>query len=502
MSAQCIPANPDISGIGVRAAIYAQNLLCFAPVVAHLWDGKVSVDEMRGVKDQSIGMLAIAFAILISSVIQATGNAGSEEGLTRFHAAVILDLSWMNNTSTWIWFLLYAHHLTKPEGENGRNSRKPTPATWSAWKGVLLLPLLRLVAEAGPAHLQENDHAEQDPPSAGPPTHDERPKMKIKRKVHKSERRTIIHRAWYFVSQKPVLTLGSIHLSLMGAIGLWLWSNPSKFGRPISCDPSLTVVGGALPFSSVGLRIFSLAIYSLLVVPGFNLVPPFLFFLVLHIAYNKSRECHPHFWGQLDTLANRARRIPQIFGKGIPRLAKALFRRFHSPSQDLESGTRSSPAPEGTRPPFKSNTPNPAGRTAFLIVGLVSLAFINIVLLVGIELTLRRNNHEQFSGEDEWGFGQVLALLLLVVPVRDFVTSILDVREKVKRDNETKEDIQRDFKEHLQQAILKDTFVDHDFKDLIERGADPNLELDGIYSGYSLHLRNTLINFLQIPIHL
>ncbi|KAJ7882801.1 hypothetical protein B0H14DRAFT_1458791 [Mycena olivaceomarginata] len=110
---KCIPANPDISGIGVRAAIYARNLLCFAPVVAHLWDGNVSVDEMRGVKDQSIGMLAIAFAILISTIIGAT-NVRSGQIITSFHAAVILDLSWMNNTSTWIWFLLYAHHLTKP----------------------------------------------------------------------------------------------------------------------------------------------------------------------------------------------------------------------------------------------------------------------------------------------------------------------------------------------------------------------------------------------------
>ncbi|KAJ7936912.1 hypothetical protein B0H13DRAFT_1484352, partial [Mycena leptocephala] len=106
------------SGIGVRAAIYAQNLLCFAPVVAHLWDGNVSVDEMKGVKDQSIGMLAIAFAILISTIIGAT-NLRSGQIITSFHAAVILDLSWMNNTSTWIWFLLYAHHLTKP-GEETR----------------------------------------------------------------------------------------------------------------------------------------------------------------------------------------------------------------------------------------------------------------------------------------------------------------------------------------------------------------------------------------------
>ncbi|KAJ7857513.1 hypothetical protein B0H13DRAFT_1640949 [Mycena leptocephala] len=180
---QCIPANPDISGIGVRAAIYAQNLLCFAPAVAHLWDGKVSAEEMRGIKDQSIGMLAIAFAILISSIVQATGNnVGSGQGLTRFHGAVILDLSWMNNTSTWIWFLLYAHHLTKPDGENRRNSRKPTPATWSAWIGVLLSPLRRLAAETGPAHLEENVDAEQGPSSVGPSTHDKGAKTDIKRR--------------------------------------------------------------------------------------------------------------------------------------------------------------------------------------------------------------------------------------------------------------------------------------------------------------------------------
>ncbi|KAJ7055388.1 hypothetical protein C8F01DRAFT_1158921, partial [Mycena amicta] len=122
-----IPANPDVSGIGVRAAIYAQNLLCFAPVVAHLRDGHVSADEMKGVKDQSIGMLAIAFAILISTIIEATTTNITGQGLTRFHAAVILDLSWMNNTSTWIWFLLYIHHLTKPDP----NEKTPLCFGWS-----------------------------------------------------------------------------------------------------------------------------------------------------------------------------------------------------------------------------------------------------------------------------------------------------------------------------------------------------------------------------------
>jgi hypothetical protein len=146
----CIPANPDISGIGVRAAIYAQNFLCFVPVVAHLRDGKVSAEEMKGVKNQSIGMLAIAFTILISTIIQAKIFVEGQS-ITSFHAAVILDLSWMNNTSTWIWFLLYAHHLSKADEEQGRDQKiemrcprcrlepgwKPILATWSAWAPVV-----------------------------------------------------------------------------------------------------------------------------------------------------------------------------------------------------------------------------------------------------------------------------------------------------------------------------------------------------------------------------
>ncbi|KAJ7936572.1 hypothetical protein B0H13DRAFT_326768 [Mycena leptocephala] len=134
MDPSCITANPDISGIGVRTAIYAQNLLCFIPVVAYLWDGTVSRDEMKGIKDQSISMLAIAFAILISTIIQAT-TAVEALQITRFHVAVILDLSWMNNTGTWIWFLLYAHRLSK--ADEGGQHRRPIPATWSAWTPVI-----------------------------------------------------------------------------------------------------------------------------------------------------------------------------------------------------------------------------------------------------------------------------------------------------------------------------------------------------------------------------
>lgn len=151
MADRCIPANPDISGIGVRIAIYAQNLLCFAPIVAHLWDGMVSADEIKGVQDQSIGMLSIAFAILISTIVQAKAMT-STSLITYFHAAIILDLSWMNNTSTFIWFLLYAHRRSKASSKN-----EVISATWSGWSEALLSLVNYLATGKGKASRDQGE---------------------------------------------------------------------------------------------------------------------------------------------------------------------------------------------------------------------------------------------------------------------------------------------------------------------------------------------------------
>jgi hypothetical protein len=269
-----IPPNPDVSGIGVRIAIYAQNLLCFAPVIVHLWDRKISKDELNGIKDQSIGMLAIAFSILITTIILAKG-AGSNQTITNYHAAIVLDLSWMNNTSTWIWFILYVHHRSKLDVN-------PTKPTWRAWYSVFNEPFLELlggVKESG----KENGGDGFVQIIWG-----------------------VVQRIWHFVSEQPVLTLGSIHLSLMAAVGIWLWSDPSKFGSGIGhCDPVLTVVGTHPRFSSQPLRILSLTMYSLVLIPGLNLIPPFVFFLALHILYNKSWERHSKFWDRFYNIFER-----------------------------------------------------------------------------------------------------------------------------------------------------------------------------------------------------
>ncbi|KAJ7624224.1 hypothetical protein DFH06DRAFT_754367, partial [Mycena polygramma] len=104
----CIPAEPEISGIGVRAAIYAQNLLSFIPAISALSDGEVAPYELDAVKDQSTTILITAFGILISAMVQA-----QTLGLPNFHATIILNLSWMNNTNTFIYFLLYAQHKSQ-----------------------------------------------------------------------------------------------------------------------------------------------------------------------------------------------------------------------------------------------------------------------------------------------------------------------------------------------------------------------------------------------------
>ena len=58
-------------------------------------------------------------------------------------------------------------------------------------------------------------------------------------------------------------------------------------------------------------------------------------------------------------------------------------------------------------------------------VGLLCLVLINILLLVDVELTPISQGHFQFDGEGSWGFRQFLALL--VVPLQDFVTSLVDI---------------------------------------------------------------------------
>jgi hypothetical protein len=138
-SGYCIESDPDISGIGVRLAIYIQNLLGFIPALWALWDGKVTLYELDSVEAQATTILITAFAIVISAMVEA-----QTLGLSNFHASIVLSLSWMNNTNTFIYFLLYLQHKSQP----GEDQVKPE---WSAWTKHIIqqLPLRFSPAQIG-----------------------------------------------------------------------------------------------------------------------------------------------------------------------------------------------------------------------------------------------------------------------------------------------------------------------------------------------------------------
>ncbi|KAJ7061405.1 hypothetical protein C8F01DRAFT_1369556 [Mycena amicta] len=228
----------------------------------------------------------------------------------------------------------------------------------------------------------------------------------------------------------------------MATIGLWLWSHPTHFGANVQCDPSLTIIGQGVPFSSRALRIGSLIMYTLILLPGLNLLPPFIFFLALHIGYNKLR---------------------------------------HTPTSLFTSN-------KGQTTPRQLKAP---AHTHILVAGLLFLVAFNVIFIYDIERTLHHNKGNQLAKDDEWGFGQVLALVLLVVPLKDAYGSFQAIWEKLKGDeNRFTELFRRDCQS---QSILDE------LKALATGSRVQIAELDGI--GNLLHLaaacgKEDLVQFL------
>ncbi|TFK18890.1 hypothetical protein FA15DRAFT_602453, partial [Coprinopsis marcescibilis] len=91
--------NPDISGIGVRTSIYAQAILTLAQPILVSLDGRVTEDELVSLHNLYLGILLPSCALLLSAFIQA-----KTYGLSPYHAVIVLNLSWINNTSALVFF--------------------------------------------------------------------------------------------------------------------------------------------------------------------------------------------------------------------------------------------------------------------------------------------------------------------------------------------------------------------------------------------------------------
>ncbi|KAF6743812.1 hypothetical protein DFP72DRAFT_110763 [Ephemerocybe angulata] len=423
-----IPGNPDIAGVGVRIAIYVQTLLCFFPAFWALFDGKVSQGELDAAENQATTNLVLAFAILISSIVQA-----QTLGLTNYHASIVLNMSWLNNTNAFIYFLLYIQHKSQP-GIRGR-----VAPTWRAW-AQHVRELVVSVVHRGTASSNQT--------SAG--SNAELGQMKgadttsIRSGTGRTQTEDLQGHDDYaragakLLVKRFVLLLGSLHLSLMAGLGLWLWSNIWAFGKgqdtANDCAAKhalLAILGKHVPFASEALRIISLAIYAVFLVPGVNLLLPiivFLGFYHLHQVVPIPKVAGSE--GTPDSYIHRSR-----FWFGICRASNTIVQRW------------------AILPPC---------------IGLLFLLAINLVFIIDIELALKQNAGLQGGNEAEWGFGQILAMLLLFMPLRDLAETILARRMKQR---------QKDLDMGLGGAInAKDRSM---VQTWIARGANPNANFEG-----------------------
>ncbi|KAK7062497.1 hypothetical protein R3P38DRAFT_2835456 [Favolaschia claudopus] len=420
----CLPAEPEISGIGVRVAIYVQNLLSFIPAISALADGEVATYELDAVRDQSATILITAFGILISAMVQT-----QTLGLSGFHANIVLYLSWMNNTNTFIYFLLYVQHKSQLGPHQIRND-------FISWINHIK------------AHFSKSVTVEERPDET----------LKLQGATESTadfesadlQPRSILSLFFRVNVRGVVALLGSLHLSMMSALGIWVWSRPLHFGIEEEVNAcalnlsSLIVVGRSVPLSSPGLRIWSLIIYSTLVVPGLNLLGPFFLFILI-VRFTSSWRAKR----QMDF--RHARRASKLRSSGI------------NPSK-----------PNSQTPGVTKRARSLAKRSLWAlqmwynplllptVLGLVCLFAINIIFIVSIEVTLRQNSALIDPGESDWTFGQTLALLMLVLPLRDL--RVFGAR--------------KDVSAGLRNAVNWQAHTEI-LWDLVRRGADVNVEAEG-----------------------
>ncbi|KAJ3531342.1 hypothetical protein NMY22_g8195 [Coprinellus aureogranulatus] len=418
-----IPSNPDVSGIGVRIAIYIQNLLCFIPALWALWDGKVTNYEMDSAEAHSTTNLVLAFAILISCIFQALAR-----GLTNYHGSIILSLSWMNNTNAFIYFLLYVQH--KSQGEAGIVPKK------RAWIKHIKTQVMTIFC------LNDGLRGWWPFGFGG---------------VKKHRKRIEGPGAAKVLFKRITLLLGSLHLTLMAALGIWLWSAPHSFGASetagcVTQVADLAVIGAHIRFGSLAFRIASLTMYSLILIPGFNLVLPMALFVAFHCWYHSRRPRESILPEHSDSHNTRA-------------LASA-------DTQDIEPEATASanlPGPPSQRPPSPSGVVLSASIRQVLPVhvGLLFLLAVNIIFIADIELTLQRNGHLQTEEESQWGFGQILALLLIFMPLRDLVEALFRRRQEM----------QTKLNDALKTAIGEKNL--NEISRWVGAGADVDVQMDG-----------------------
>ncbi|RXW13204.1 hypothetical protein EST38_g12650 [Candolleomyces aberdarensis] len=125
----CVDPNPDISGIGVRVAIYVQAFVNIACVIIFSLDNHISGFEHKVLINASLNLFVSGCALLICTAVQ-----GTTFGLSLHHALIVLNLNWIIAFSGLLYVLIFAYNHVKGQfGGRRFGPGKIEPATmWLA----------------------------------------------------------------------------------------------------------------------------------------------------------------------------------------------------------------------------------------------------------------------------------------------------------------------------------------------------------------------------------
>ncbi|KDQ17188.1 hypothetical protein BOTBODRAFT_172261 [Botryobasidium botryosum FD-172 SS1] len=268
-------------------------------------------NDIDPIELESMGAISTSILVTACALLISAFIQAATFGLSVYHALIVLNLSWINNMNAVVYCLLAVESEGAPIGA-----------------------------------------------------------LDFLREVFRMDIRGLIDSG-----AAAVIGLATLHLSAMGALGLWVWSKVDEFGDQPQCTPYTLYVLFGRSFSATDkpLRIGSLVLYSITAFPLVNL----FFFFFLGWAFSAISSFVVFLYDQVDDYLN----LPPNIGTSLFNISERM--QYYS-------------------------------MLAFSLIA-------QVLFIADTELMIRRSADLVQEGESQWTFGQTLAMLLLVLPLVDVV---------------------------------------------------------------------------------
>lgn len=458
---QGITANPEISGIGVRTAIYIQAALSLFYAIVAGYDGKIDEFELKSLVSIFLGILLPGCALLLSVIIQA-----KTFGLSAYHAMIVLFLSWINNTTALTFFAYVVgeqyyrpsqlveesqkpnegHDISDLDREwaeadvlgrwrvlekvektldklncdkNGTKSmslkdlRELEIQKWSLWRKKKIMTMIPNQEDTPEFQRRWEEEWEENERKLREilPNPDQ---IEMLSNFNFNIARSNVVRS---LSRKSILwsgALASAHLMLLSAFGLWFWSTLPNFGVNQECIPSIRFVffTKSIPITSKVLRSRSKSIYIFSSLPGINIYIWLIIFLWASVAVSLAIGAVPII---VVLLIMVMKRVIGLRIERAPAGGAAYSRRYLT--------------------------------QFFFAITIITTLAVQTSLIALTELTIAHNQHLIQSKEDNWTFGQTLALMLTLIPLSEAIKFLWEKCPRAPKDSGNKDKERRDDRE-------------------------------------------------------